>query len=396
MWSLLKTENNMKQKILLFIILLIPIFAVAQDADKSLVQAKAEAAKKAQDDLKKVDTGDKAWKLSGVLGLNASATGLVNWAAGGKNNAAGQVFAKLRLLYHKDNLAWDTNLDMEYGLTYLQQDEDALQKSSDKINFATKFGWEFHPTWYLTALAGFQSQFAHGYNYVAGYNDVISKWLAPSYTDISIGIDWKPNDIFSVYLSPVAGRITTAFTSDASNSRMNEAFNDALNEGLIDASSDWYANNGKFFTDPSYEGYRSLLQSKYAVYNYKKNESGNWDETPVLSNVRAELGLSFKGQINYKFKDLTILTTLGLYTPYSWRVNKDEDGNRYFVDSRHFGHFDVDWDVAISYQFLKCLNVTLTTSTRYYNGVKIADKNGVEAERIQFMGVLGIGVGYSF
>ncbi len=385
----------MKHKLLLLIVVLIPVLAVAQDADKALVQAKAQAALDAQADLKKVDTGEKAWKLSGVLGLNASATGLVNWAAGGKNNAAGQVFAKLRLLYHKDNIAWDTNLDMEYGLTYLQQDEDALQKASDKINFATKLGWEFHPTWYLTALAGFQSQFALGHNYVTGYNDVISKWLAPSYTDISVGIDWKANDIFSVYLSPVAGRITTAWISDGVNDRLNKEFNDALDAGLIDVTSDWYQKNAAYF-EAGADGYRTLLQNKYAVYNYERGDDGNWEETPVMSNVRAELGLSFKGQINYKFKDLTLLSTLGLYTPYSWRVNKDAAGKNYFVGYRHFGKFDVDWDVAISYQFLKCLNVTLTTSTRYYSGVMIADKNGVEAERVQFMTTLGLGVGYSF
>jgi hypothetical protein len=306
------------------------------------------------------------------------------------------------LLYHKDAVAWDTNLDLEYGMAFMQQDEDALQKTTDKINFATKFGWEFHPTWYMTVLAGFQSQFAHGHNYVTGYNDIISKWLAPSYTDISVGIDWKPNDIFSVYLSPVAGRITTAYTSDAANKRMNDALIEAYKNGLIDVNSDWFVNNGKYFIETDdkgnavYDGYRSLLQNKYAVYNYKKGDDGNWDPDPILSNVRAELGLSFKGQINYKYKDLTILTTLGLYTPYSWRQNTDENGKRYFVDSRHFGNFDLDWDVAISYQFLKCLNVTITTSTRYYNGVKIADSQGVEAERLQFMGVLGLGVGYSF
>ena len=40
-----------------------------------------------------------AWKCSGVLGLNASATGLVNWAAGGNNNVTGVAFGKVRLLY---------------------------------------------------------------------------------------------------------------------------------------------------------------------------------------------------------------------------------------------------------------------------------------------------------
>ena len=73
--------------------------------------------------------------------------------------------------------------------------------------------------------------------------------------------------------------------------------------------------------------------------------------------------------------------------------------NDYFEYSnlnRSFGHFDVDWDVAISYQFLKVLNVTLSTSMKYYPGTLIEDKNGVQKERIQFKSVLGVGIGYSF
>jgi hypothetical protein len=68
----------------------------------------------------------------------------------------------------------------------------------------------------------------------------------------------------------------------------------------------------------------------------------------------------------------------------------------YRDNNRRFGNFDVDWDAAISYQFLKCLNVTLSTSLKYYNGVKIANKDGIAAERVQFKGILGLGVGYSF
>ncbi len=56
----------------------------------------------------------------------------------------------------------------------------------------------------------------------------------------------------------------------------------------------------------------------------------------------------------------------------------------------------MDWDVAISYQFLKVLNVTLSTSMKYYPGVLIADKNGDVKERLQFKSVLGLGIGYSF
>ncbi len=356
---------------------------VAQDVDKATVAAKADEAKKAADALKSVDTGDKAWKFSGAVGLNAAATGMVNWAAGGKNNVNGVAYARMRLLWHKGAFAWDTNLDTEYGLSWIDQEEDPLQKSSDKLNFSTKFGWEFHKSWYLTALGGFQSQFAAGSDYVTGYNPVISKWLAPSYTDLSVGIDWKPNDIFSLYLSPIAGRITTAYVSDRVNEKYNEEYTKAFQAANPDATE-----------IPAYD-LRESLQAKYGTYYYEGNEL-------KYRNFKAEFGLSFKGAINYKYKDLTIGTTLGLFTPYAWDKTPTE-GEEYFQyrdHNRRFGNFDVDWDVAISYQFLKVLNVTLSTSMKYYNGVlidKVAEDGTIsQAERVQFKSILGLGIGYSF
>ena len=310
------------------------------------------------------------WDFSGVVGLNASATGLVNWAAGGNNNVNGVAFGKVRLLYNENNLSWETNLNLEYGLSYIDQKNDPFQKSSDVIDFNTKFGWQFHKAWYLTASAGFKSQFAFGraYDGTEATDPIISKFLSPSYTDISVGIDWKPNSIFSLYLSPVAGKITTAYVGDA----VEEA-----NPGL-----------------------RQQMQDKYATWVYSKeaNADGTYDK--IYKNAKAELGLSFKGGINYTYKDLKIITTLGLFTPYAWdkteMFNAKGEFEGYRDNNRRFGNFDVDWDAAISYQFLKCLNVTLSTSLKYYNGVKIADKDGVSAERVQFKGILGLGVGYSF
>lgn len=317
------------------------------------------------------------WSCTGVVGLNASATGLVNWAAGGNNNVNGVAFGKVRLLYNENNLSWETNLNLEYGLSYIDQKNDAFQKSSDVIDFSTKFGWQFHKAWYLTAAAGFKSQMAFGraYDGTEAVDPIISKFLSPSYTDISVGIDWKPNSIFSLYLSPVAGKITTAYVGDAMNKKYADMY--ALEDG----------------------GLRQAMQEKYATWTYSKmaNADGTYDK--IYKNAKAELGLSFKGAINYTYKDLKIITTLGLFTPYAWDKTKvlDVEGKEGYRDNnRRFGNFDVDWDTAISYQFLKCLNVTLSTSLKYYNGVKIADKDGVLAERVQFKSILGLGVGYSF
>jgi len=371
----------------------------AQDVDKAKVTGNAEAAAKAGADLKKLEAGEKAWKFDGTIGLNASATSLVNWAAGGKNNVNGIAYAKLHLLYHKNAIAWETNFDTDFGMTWIDQKEDALQKSSDNIKLATKFGWEFKTNWYLTVLGSFQSQYALGRNYTEGYNNVISKWLAPSYTDISVGIDYKYSvngADFSVYLSPIAGRITSAYISNAWNKKYSEEFD---------------KENGTTGYD-----LRTELQQLNGTYTYDKE--GN----KQFRDFRAEFGLSLKGAIAYTYKDFKLSTTLTLFTPYqgkgfdvkeAWLTGKNSDGTqrteldwdnlpaneryfRYSNNNRQFGNFDVDWDVALSYQFLKCLQVTLQTNLKYYNGTLIANKDGVEAERVQFKGMIGLGVGYSF
>ena len=394
----------------------------AQEVDKAKVTGNAEAAAKAGDDLKKLEEGEKAWKFDGTIGLNAAATGLVNWSAGGKNNVNAIAYAKLHLLYHKNSIAWETNFDTDYGMTWIDQKEDKFQKSSDNIKLATKLGWEFKKNWYLTVLGGFQSQYSLGREYVDGYNPIISKWLAPSYTDISVGIDYKYSyngADFSVYLSPIAGRITTAYTGKAWNKKYTEEAFVAMEDAALANGEITQAEYDAAIADYSYDvqvenhnDLRTRLQDTYGTYTYYKNGDKKFRD------FRAEFGLSFKGAIAYTYKDFKLTTTLALFTPYQSKGFKldtyeDADTRKYnrendpkYVESDHyfkysnknrsFGHFDVDWDVALSYQFLKCLQVTLQTSLKYYPGVLIANKNGDVAERCQFKGVLGIGVGYSF
>ena len=420
----------MKKTILSVALALLTVLSVsAQTVDKSTVTSNAEAAAKAGADLKKLDSADKAWKFDGTVGLNAAATGLVNWAAGGKNNVNGIVYAKLHLLYHKNAIAWETNFDTDFGMTWIDQKEDAFQKSSDNIKLATKFGWEFKESWYLTVLGSFQSQYALGRNYVDGYNNIISKWLAPSYTDISVGIDWKKSykgADFSIYLSPIAGRITSAYIGENWNRRYTrenalgalqynidhaaDAAAKSAAQAAYNVAAAAYDNMGGYETaQAAGTDIRTQLQQAYGTYVY--DAAGN----KVYRNARAEFGLSFKGGIAYTYKDLKLSTTLALFSPYqgkgfslkdlyeqtngagSWETrDKNENYYEYSNNNRYFGHFDVDWDCALSYQFLKCLQITLQTSLKYYNGTLIADKEGNLSERCQFKGVIGLGVGYSF
>lgn len=371
------------------ILMLLCLFSI------SAVFAQEDKAKTAE---QKADTVKKAWKFDGVMGLNAGATSLIFWTGGGHDNANALTYAKLHLLYYKDNIAWESNLDSDFGLTWIDQEDDRIKKSSDDIKFATKLGWEFKKGWYLTALGSFQSQYAIGRDYKKGkYDPVISKWLCPSKTELSIGIDWKKSVgscDFSVYMSPVAGTINTAYVSDATNAKYTEEYLEAMQEAGLPVPED-------------YNGFRQEMQIKYGTYKIVLNKDGY----PAIDwrNCRAEFGLSLKGSVAYKYKNLTIVSSLWLFTPYQGKgfdmkeafeeAYPDQPYELYYQYSnlnRHFGRFDVDWDFLISYNFLKVLNVTFSTNMKFYNGTLISDQNGVAKDRVQFKSVLGVGLGYSF
>jgi hypothetical protein len=280
-----------------------------------------------------VSNWKKYWKLSGIVGLKISQTYLMNWAAGGNSNFSGIVYANITLNFKKKRIAWDTNLDTDFGILYSSDFKKyKWRKANDKINFTSTFGFGISPEehlksiWFVAANATFKSQYSAGYHYpVDSARRRISNWVSPSYTELSIGVNWKWTDLISIYYSPVAGLITSC-------------------------------------TD-------SLLRASYGI--------------PEKKTAMASLGMTFKAGIKYDgVKNLLILSNLQLYTPYTDKEQK-------------FGNIDVDWDFLIAYKFLKVLNVSLTTNLKYYHKVLFAEP-GKPKRRVQFQEILGLGIAYSF
>jgi hypothetical protein len=271
------------------------------------------------------------WKFSGIMGLKVSQMQLINWVAGGNSNFAGIAFVNLTLNYKKNRIAWDTSLDTDFGVFYSSDFATyKWRKGNDRINFGTTIGYEISPQentrsmWYVAANGTFRSQYTRGYDYPDnGSRLKVSNWLSPSYTELSVGINWKWKELITLYYSPLAGLITSC-------------------------------------TD-------SILRPTYGV--------------PVNKTAFASLGMAFSAGIMYDgVKNLRILTNLALYTPYT-------DPNQ------KFGNFNIDWGVMITYQFLKVLNVSLTTNLKYYPKIFFEE---APHSRVQFQEILGSGMAYSF
>jgi hypothetical protein len=157
----------------------------------------------AQDD--KEELVDGAWNLKGVMGLNMSQTAVKNWSAGGENSLAGNAYLNGSLVRKSGNWLWTNALALDYGLT--RTDSKGVQKVSDKIEFSTQLGYKAAEKFYYTIAGDLKTQFYKGYNY-PDKDHYISKFFAPAYSNISAGLEYRPNNNYSVYFSPVAGKLT--------------------------------------------------------------------------------------------------------------------------------------------------------------------------------------------
>lgn len=211
----------------------------------------------AQDD--KEELVDGKWNLKGVTGLNLSQTSVSNWSAGGENSMAGTLYLNGSLVRKSGNWLWSNALALEYGLTNTKS--LGTRKSNDKIDFTTQLGYSTNNKWYYTVMGDFKSQFYKGYDYSTDPKTYISNFFAPAYTNISLGLEYRPGTWYSLYLSPLAGKFTFV-------------------------NSDYLSSIGAFGVDPG-------------------------------DKFKAELGAYFKARAEKKImENVSLISTLDLFTAY--------------------------------------------------------------------------------
>jgi len=150
---------------------------------------------------------DTIWRTGGLFAANFNQVSLSNWAGGGQNSVALNGLANLFANYKKGKIAWDNNLDMGYGI--VKQGEEKIRKNDDRLEFNSKLGYDaYKAKFYYTVLFNFRSQFAPGYNYPrTDSSRYISKFAAPAFSLLALGVDYKPKDYFSFFLSPITARL---------------------------------------------------------------------------------------------------------------------------------------------------------------------------------------------
>jgi len=195
-------------KRILIVIVSAFIGLVGSAQDQTVKDLQAEAGKGITKDPN--DTIPKKWKTGGLFTLNVAQGTLSNWVGGGdKFSLSGISFLNLYAFYKNGKHVWDNNLDLGYG--FVKTTSLGERKSDDRIDLLSKYGYEIAPKWYLSGLFNFRTQFAKGYTYskdVLGRDvkTLSSASFAPAYVLLSLGIDYRPVDYFSVFISPITER----------------------------------------------------------------------------------------------------------------------------------------------------------------------------------------------
>lgn len=148
----------------------------------------------------------KGWRKGAATGLNFSQTALKHWSAGGEDSYAFNALVSLFANYKDLHNAWDNSLDMGYGL--LNQGENDMRKTDDRIELVSKYGRKAFSNFYWSGLVNFKTQFTTGYTYTDDTRTKISDFMAPGYLVGALGLNYKPNAFFSAFLAPATGKLT--------------------------------------------------------------------------------------------------------------------------------------------------------------------------------------------
>ena len=131
------------------------------------------------------------------------------WKKGGNSALSILVVAKGFANFSSDKIKWDNSIEVRNG--WVKPGEEKIQKNDDKFEIASRLGISATQKWFYSTEANFQTQFFNGYKYPDRKN-AISGFMAPGRFLFKIGMDYKPNKNFSLFISPLTSK--TVFVRD--------------------------------------------------------------------------------------------------------------------------------------------------------------------------------------
>ena len=146
------------------------------------------------------------WKKTGTFIINANQGALIDWAAGGEQNTLGiTTILNYNINHKKGRYTWNNYFDLALGFQNASS-FGRFRKVDDRVDITSKYGYQFSKWWYTALLANFNTQALAGYAYTDTLNSKISDFLSPGKILLSAGIDFRPDQHFSLFTSPLTTR----------------------------------------------------------------------------------------------------------------------------------------------------------------------------------------------
>lgn len=233
------------------------------------------------------------WNIGGNGNIGLTQTYLNNWKAGGRSAFSFLVVLKGYANYSNPKLKWENSGEFRNGWIRQGGDIDQTQKNDDKIELISRLGVSAFKKWYYSSEVDLVTQFFNGYNY-PDKTKVISSYMSPAKTLIKLGLDYKPNKNFSLFLSPITAK--NVFVRDTA---------------VIDQTKYGISANSRSFWEPGLNAdlrFRKDItpqityETKYKMFmNYQqpfKKVDINWENT-VVAQLTDKINMTFMLHLLY-------------------------------------------------------------------------------------------------
>ncbi len=292
----------------------------------------------------------KFWSFETVSKLIFNQISLTNWAKGGESSLSGKSDLIFEAKYKKDNISFENDINLAFGLMGFKGDNDKIkvQKTEDKIDLSSAYGYEAYKNWYVSTVFNFKTQFANGFKYPDD-STLISDFFSPAYFTLSFGFEYKPSKKLSLFMSPAAGKLILV-----------------LNQEL--------ANKGAYGVSPA-----------------KYDTSGTM--TQKGKKRKAEFGINIICKVKDEiFKNIIGETKLVLYNNYL----DDNRNNRWNID--------IDWETKFELKVNEHISTNLYFHSIYDHNVLIPEYEIIdnkktkisEGPKLQIKESFGVGFTFKF
>lgn len=143
------------------------------------------------------------WVIGGDGTTGFTQTYMENWKKGGESALSILLVLKGFANYSQEKVKWENSAELRNG--WVKPGESKIQKNDDKLQFVSRLGISAFKKWYYSSEANFESQFFNGYKY-PNRDKAISGFLAPGRFLFKVGMDYKPNKNFSLFISPITSK----------------------------------------------------------------------------------------------------------------------------------------------------------------------------------------------